>query len=292
MRITKLEVTQATQDLNNSVDLVAKKQTYVRLHVSSPVSAYDVSATLSGRRGFLVLNPILNPGNPGGDITVRTSPDRGQLNDSFWFELPSNWTGAGNLTLTARLDPNNAKNDQNLANNTLSETVNFQTTPAMLLRIFNVQYTVGATTHSATNADLSALKSWLRRAYPIHSLQVSRQNFVYPDPGLPVVDTLHSWLALIKLFAIIFSGENPRTVYYGMVDDGGGFMRGKAAGIPSTIAAGPTGTDDWGWDFNGTTATGTAGTKSVTPAGATMPSSVGRAAGSLTRTLTGVSARY
>lgn len=28
-------------------------------------------------------------------------------------------------------------------------------------------------------------------------------------------------------------------------------MRGKAAGIPSTIAAGPSGTDNWGWDFDG-----------------------------------------
>lgn len=251
MRITRLEVTQGTQDLNNSVDLVAKKQTYVRMHVSAPVSVHDVTATLKGKRGFITLNPILNPGNPGGDITVRPSPDRGQLNDSFWFELPSSWTEAGNLTLTARLDPNNAKNDQSLANNTLIETVNFKTTPAMLLRIFNVQYKVGATTHQATNTDMNMLESWLRRAYPIHSLQVSRQTFVYPDPGLPAVDTLHSWLALTKLFAIIFSGENPRTVYYGMVDDGGGFMRGKALGIPSTIAAGPTGTDNWGWDYDG-----------------------------------------
>ena len=28
-------------------------------------------------------------------------------------------------------------------------------------------------------------------------------------------------------------------------------MRGKAASIPGTIAAGPTGTDNWGWDYDG-----------------------------------------
>ena len=65
------------------------------------------------------------------------------------------------------------------------------------------------------------------------------------------MDTLHGWLALAKLLRIIFSGEDSRVVYYGMVDDGGGFMRGKTAGIPSTISAGPTGTDTWGWDFDG-----------------------------------------
>ena len=48
------------------------------------------------------------PGNPGADILIRTNPNRGQINDSFWFELPSTWLGAGSLTLTARLDPANA----------------------------------------------------------------------------------------------------------------------------------------------------------------------------------------
>ena len=65
------------------------------------------------------------------------------------------------------------------------------------------------------------------------------------------MDTLHGWLALGKLLHIIFSGEDGRVVYYGVVDDGGGFMRGKAAGIPGTIAAGPSGPGDWGWDFDG-----------------------------------------
>jgi hypothetical protein len=65
------------------------------------------------------------------------------------------------------------------------------------------------------------------------------------------VDTLHGWLALGKIIRILFTGEDPRVVYYGVVDDGGGFMRGKAAGIPGTIAAGPSGTSDWGWDFDG-----------------------------------------
>ncbi len=141
MHVDAIEVTQAIQDLNNSVDLVADKQTYVRVHVSSPVNVTDVFATLSGKQGFVNLLPVLNPGNPGSDITVRTAPDRGQINDSFWFELPSSWTAAGSLTLTARLDPNNAKNDLVLGNNTRTLTVNFQETPPLRLRLVDVQYT-------------------------------------------------------------------------------------------------------------------------------------------------------
>ncbi len=251
MSLTAIEVTQAIQDLNNSVDLVAGKRTYVRVHATTPVNINDVFATLSGRRGFVTLNPVLNPGNPGADINVRTNPDRGQINDSFWFELPTGWTTSGNLTLTARLDPNGAKFDPNTSNNIRTVTVNFKDTPPLRLRIFNVQYTSGGNTYLAGNSHLDALESWLRRAYPINSLQVSRQTFVYPTNGLPNVDTLHGWLALGKIFRILFSGEDPRVVYYGVVDDGGGFMRGKALDIPSTIAAGPSGTDTWGWDFDG-----------------------------------------
>jgi hypothetical protein len=251
MSVDALEVTQAVQDLNNSVDLVAGKRTYVRVHVHSPVNTANVFATLSGKRGLVNLNPVLNPGNPGSAITVRTSPDRGQLNDSFWFELPSSWTAAGNLTLTARLDPNNAKNDLAQGNNVKTVTVNFKTTPPLRLRIVDVQYTSGGHTYLAANSHLDALESWLRRAYPISNLQVTRQTFTYPSSGLPNVDTLHGYLALAKLLRILFSGEDGRVVYYGMVDDGGGFMRGKTAGIPSTISAGPTGTGTWGWDFDG-----------------------------------------
>ena len=251
MHVDSIEVTQAIQDLNNSVDLVAGKRTYARVHVSSPVNANDVFATLSGKHGFVTLAPVLNPGNPGSDITVLNSPNRGQINDSFWFELPSSWTTAGNLTLTARLDPNNAKNDLVLGNNTRTVTVNFKSTPPFRLRLMNVQYTAGGNTYLAGNSHLSALESWLRRAYPIDSLQVTRQTYVYAVGGLPNVDTLHGYLALARLLRMIFSGEDARVVYYGVVDDGGGFMRGKAAGIPGTIAAGPSGPGNWGWDFDG-----------------------------------------
>ncbi len=251
MHVDAVEVTQAIQDLNNSVDLVAGKRTYVRVHASSPANVADVYATLSGKHGFVNLAPILSPGNPGGDITVRTSPDRGQINDSFWYELPSGWATAGDLTLTAKLDPNNAKFDPNQGNNTRTVTVNFKSTPPLRLRLVDVQYTAGGTTYLAANSHLDALESWLRRVYPIDSLQVTRGTLIYPSGGLPNVDTLHGWLALSKLFRVLFSGEDSRVVYYGMVDDGGGFMRGKSAGIPSTIAAGPTGTGNWGWDYDG-----------------------------------------
>ncbi len=251
MSVDAIEVTQAIQDLNNSVVLVAGKRTYVRVHVSSPTTQSNVYATLRGRRGTIPLTPVLSPGNPGGDITVRSSPDRGQRNDSFWFELPASWTSAGSLTLTARLDPNNATFDPDTSDNSMSVTVNFQSTPPMRLRLVNVRYTSGGATYLTSDAHLDALESWLRRAYPIGALEVTRSVYEYPYAGLPDVDTLHSLLAVSKIMNILFRSEDLDVVYYGVVDDGGGFMRGRTAGIPSTISAGPSGSGSYGWDFDG-----------------------------------------
>ena len=210
------------------------------------------SPRFAGKQGFVNLLPVLNPGNPGSDITVRTAPDRGQINDSFWFELPSSWTAAGILTLTARLDPNNAKNDLVQGNNTRTVTVNFQETPPLRLRLVDVQYTTGGNTYLAAQQPPGCARVLAAAGLP--DLQPAGDP---PDLHLPDQRSAEcgypARLAGARQAAahLIFSGEDARVVYYGMVDDGGGFMRGKALGIPSTIAAGPTGSDNWGWDFDG-----------------------------------------
>ena len=252
MHVDALEVTQAIQDLNNSVDLVAGKKTYVRMHVSAPVNVTHVLCHTHRPARVRHAGPGSEPRQPGQrhhrSHQPRSRTNQRQLLVRAALRLDGSRQPDAHRP---RLDPNNAKNDLVQGNNTRSVTVNFQSTPPLRLRLVDVQYTSGGHTYLAANSHLDALESWLRRAYPISSLQVTRQTLIYPTSGLPDVDTLHGWLALAKLLRIIFSGEDARVVYYGMVDDGGGFMRGKAAGIPGTIAAGPTGTDTWGWDFDG-----------------------------------------
>ncbi|WP_129672917.1 fibronectin type III domain-containing protein [Candidatus Chloroploca sp. Khr17] len=253
MSVTAIEVTQAIQDLNNSVELLAGKRTYVRVHVTSPQARSGVTATLSGRRGATVF-ASLTPINPGGTITVKPSPNRGLINDSFLFELPASWTnGIGSLELTARLDPANTVLDPVLSNNRRTVTVNLLRGPVMRLRIYNVRYTIGSSTYQASNFHVNALESWLRRAYPIAQLNATRRTYNYTPSGLPNVDSLNSRMAVAWLFDRIFGGMSSNTFFYGMVDDGGGFMRGKALGIPGEISSGPTGTPSgsWGWDTDG-----------------------------------------
>ncbi len=250
IRITAIEVTQAIQDLDNSVELVAGKRTYVRVHVSAPTTVSSVHARLSGKRGLQYL-PALSPANRAAGVTLRPFPDRAQINDSFLFELPPHWTADGLLTLTARIDPNNTINDLDLSDNSQSTTVRFYNTPPLMLKLVNVRYRLGQTLYQSDPFHLEMLESWLKRAYPISELQVKRWNYTYPIAGLPNVDKLHQYLSAVRLLNIIFLGENPRTVYYGVVDETGGFMRGKAQSIPGVISAGPSGASTWDWDFDG-----------------------------------------
>lgn len=98
--LTALEVTQGIQNLLNEMPLVVDRPTFVRAHVRSntgqPIN--NVTAKLEVRRGNDLLG-TLTPQNEGGAITINPSPDRGQLNDSFWFELQSEWLSAGTITV-------------------------------------------------------------------------------------------------------------------------------------------------------------------------------------------------
>lgn len=241
MQIDAIEVTQAVQDLNNSVDLIANKRTYVRVHVSAPETVASVIANLEVRRDGKPLSPTLIPINPGGDIMIDSSPDRRQLNDSFLFELPIEWVDVGLITLEATLDPNDTKDDPDLENNAKIVTVEFLDTPPLPLRLYNVRYTVDGETYQTNDFHMSMAESWLRRAFPISELAVNRTLFTYPEDSLPTRERLISWVGVARWLAFQFSIEPGTTYHYGLLDDGGVTIDGGADFIPGRVAVGPTG---------------------------------------------------
>jgi hypothetical protein len=97
------------------------------------------------------------------------------------------------------------------------------------------------------------VEDWLRRAYPIAHLIVIRDVEDMTDLNrLPTCGEVNGRLFWDNLF-LKWAGVDPLpTRYYGLVSDGGGFMRGCAAGIPSFIASGPTGNAVlYPWDTDG-----------------------------------------
>jgi hypothetical protein len=122
---TGLEVTQAIQNVDNDVPLVANKDTYVRFYVrSSNVDMPDVDARLFGTRDGAAL-----PGSPlrpaGGSITVLPNGgDRDNLHDSFYFHLPRDWR-SGTVELRAVVNPDHDIAESDYGDNEWTETVAF-----------------------------------------------------------------------------------------------------------------------------------------------------------------------
>ncbi len=273
LQATGLEVTQAIQDVNHSVLLVEGKRTYVRGYAKA-VSPYNedvpgVTAKLEGRQSldggktWQYLGE-LTPSNPGGTIVVRTNPQRAVRNHSFYFELPADWR-KGQLRLTLTVDPSGQSADKDASNNRKEVVVKFQKVPPLHLELINVTHSFTKTvqvfpgitqqvwmTATASTTDLDMLESWLRAAYPISKLDVKRRTIKYNGPKNkpPSSDKAYKQVAQLRKQAIKAKSRSKYTVFYGMVGDCNGqcFMRGLGG---SFVGVGPTGSDTWGWDNDG-----------------------------------------
>ena len=155
--------------------------------------------------------------------------------------MPTGWLGAGSVTFRCEVNTPLKYADSNYGNDATSTTVTFSPAPPMNLLIVDVPYRWNGVTQHVRNIDRTLLESYIRRAYPINSLTV---KWAYLDPpygSIPDAGTVDNDLFWDKFWNPhkFFNDDYAR--YYGMAIDNGGFMRGLAAGIPSTIAAGPAG---------------------------------------------------
>jgi hypothetical protein len=289
----RMEVTQGTQDLNNSVPLVSGKRTFVRFYARvdggpqvQPTNAVLVAQKPSGE------STVLLPLNPGGQVKV---VKRGPIEQTGWlmrlasgdgngapalFELPANFR-QGTVTLTAAINPQICffppctPTEHNTANNVATTQAAFSAVPQPKVSVHRVRYSLeGKTTFDTALDDVYGMISWLVRAYPVPRvgygvslldwgdviLQANGNG--HPDIFWPSCTKLNSRLLQIEgleqLASEAFAGDFIRRVY-GMIDDGGGFMRGCASEAPGFVASGPTGVpganvnpaDSSTWDFDG-----------------------------------------
>ncbi|MEM7130627.1 MAG: hypothetical protein AAF702_30160 [Chloroflexota bacterium] len=184
-----LEVTQAVQDLQNSVPLIAEKPTFVRAHVTSTVrlpGVPNVQARLHGtnKDGQSFKESPLNPINPNGEINVHQYPSRGVLNDSFLFELPKSWLEPGSITLTFTGGENHPFACDELGEEPTKRdckvSVTFDEAPSIPVRFYNVQWADQfGITHSLPDsrqgcqrAELACHKAELEAQFPIHQLNI------------------------------------------------------------------------------------------------------------------------
>ena len=269
-----LEVTQAVQDLNNNVRLAAGKRTFVRFHVHSTSGRYRTIAQLevSGNGNSTTLYPV-NPG--AGHIVVGTTPDRDDIDQSFLFELPSSYT-QGAVTLKATVNPllswrtSRYPPETSYANNSATVSVTFEEVPKIGLIMYRGAYNLdgagGKVTYTTAFTDVYQTRSWLQRAYPISDLWMTVRHVDFGmgsivDPmtrtlTYPTSDDVNRWLTSQRLLDLSEQqwyedkvGSENDIRYYGMVDNRGGFMRGKAP-LDGRVGSGPTGRAA-SWDSDG-----------------------------------------
>lgn len=212
-KVMGMEVTQAIQDMNNSVPLIAEKRTFVRVYLrveGGTSKIYNVGGTLFGCRVKLSL-----PYNTCGDelpgikslnrITVDSSTDlaakrAGSSNGtnpndpsltSLNFELSPAWRTAGIIAIReVRVQINTYPPDvpcdgcrprsRRIPDDgvEMSDRLYFEAAPPVRLQTFSVPYTITVGNMSTPfnpnlQADHNLLVSWLQRAYPTANVNVN-----------------------------------------------------------------------------------------------------------------------
>ncbi len=171
LTITGVEITQAIQKANNSIPLVANRNTVVRVFAEAPVSGpiNNVVVRLTAVRGASTIGTLNS-----APITIPVDATRDSFNSTVNFELPSGWL-TGNVSLTATIDPDNSIPEANEGNNTVTQAMNFNDVPDLQIRIVPINYThTGPTApgfYPAQSVDY--ISDWLMRAYPIDNVQIT-----------------------------------------------------------------------------------------------------------------------
>jgi subtilisin-like proprotein convertase family protein len=271
----RIEVVQAVQDLKNSVRLVAGKSTFVRFYAHSARGNHPVSArlTVRGTKGA-----ILYPINPGGKVVVRPNYFRAVLDHAFLFEVPSELLHGDDVSFEAEVNPRpydfgpliesdhvferDGMDPLSINNNHVEVHVAFEDVPPLYLILYDVQWTT-LNNREIRQGDFhqSMMESWLRRAFPIHELNVIRRSYDYAAKhglGVPVNTPANDLLnqELVKLrdensHALWVQGVPKTARYYGMVwdgDDPDGFVRGLGE-VGGFVAAGGAGVPVEPWDL-------------------------------------------
>ena len=173
------EVTQAVQDLSNSVPLVANKRTFIRAYVKPTAagSGANMSAFLTGTNSNGVTAGRLYPSNPGGTVRVLDNLQRSTLLDSFYFELPPDWIKAGTLQFKIESPDAAIACSEKDSVPDCASTVTFNTVNPLGMKFLLQTYKDAAgVSHTSTVADYLRASNEVLGRYPIDRINVDFGN--------------------------------------------------------------------------------------------------------------------
>ena len=266
-----LEIIQSIQSMNLTVPLVGNKPTLTRVYLKYrwPLDVKIGGVIRASWRANTQSSWISRTVSSSNFLKVKANSveplneQRKDLQKSLNFFLPEVVTSPGECRIRLeRLEihlvyfgrsfkiPINIPTD-----NTSERIVQFQQSSTLRLQMIGIRYqNAGGTSFEPSGTDYALIQSWLKRAYPIANLSWSLKVVDAPQVWPLQASTINAFIRGIRR-QDIQNGTDARTHYYGLVSDGGGFMRGLASGIPNqpdpaTVASGPTG-PNWSWDTDG-----------------------------------------
>ena len=239
LSISGIEVTQTIQDLGNTVPLVANKRTFVRVHIAGNIQAQRIAAQLVGQDSSTgqTLGRALIPSNIRGLIDLKLEPDRGERDDSFYFELPVEWTRVNALKLTAEINTNRVVNEVDRANNTQSVVLPpFRPSKALNVRVVRYQNSLVNISDEGWDRDFAAIVNSLLTELPLPTINFSRATFVDDGeigniPGGLEISHLQGWRER-------FEPASGGTFYYAVGDFIGGVAKLGDLGTTSWYGVG------------------------------------------------------
>ena len=180
LTVSRIEVVQATQDVNNTVPLVAEKSTVARVFVGLGTGATQPPQVQAILRGFgpsgseLVGSPLAAENGP---IPAPNQPNREATNHSLNFKLPPDWTTAGALKLRAEVNPGGSVSEADRTNNSREETVLFENRGEFHVQWVEVCY---QTEDNCPSLDVSVQDFLMRKMFPVGDTRATYQSFKAP----------------------------------------------------------------------------------------------------------------
>lgn len=241
--LSHVEVTQGIQKLDNSVPLIAGKETLLRIYAraqdcSQPVTGVEVQVLATNTGGKLLASSPFHE-----QSTLPLANNRAQLSSTINVRLPSQWT-SGVIDLTVRIDPRNSISEADESNNQIHLRLNFQQVPALQIMVVPIQYThlpIGQTFPAPTSDTISG---WMGRVLPVGKIALSWHAPLAFQGNLAGRD---DWGRLLSEISALRSSEgaSAATVYYGLIpvrNGGSVWMNGSGIGgagwIGTRVSAG------------------------------------------------------
>lgn len=226
-----LEVTQAVQDAQNSVALVAGRTTVLRIFATSTLETQalsDVKVLVTADRDGTTLS-----GSPSVfQASIPLSASRADYASSINLKLPNSWL-SGSIDLSVRLDPDNTVAEVDEGNNILSLHLIFIPVPPLNVVIVPVRYTHTPNGITYAPPAVDTISSWMYRVFPISQINIAWHS-VYSFTGN--LRNADDWSKLLYEVTSLKSSEGApsSTVYYGFVpvtDGSSTWFFGGIAGI-------------------------------------------------------------